>query len=149
MLDDDLHSPERHVATRDAVGSTGAPFIWGHSLQEMLNCRKQLHWVKFQIRQILRNISGQFPYTLQNEFRYLGFLRVRMGAVRWKWSDDLKEKSEQGTGLQLDIFKFYDISEYNTPENGDPAPRREQPEHDHVDEPRQVFDFLVLTIVSL
>lgn len=97
MLDDNLHSPERHVAARDAVGSTGAPFIWWHSLQEMLNCRKQLHRVKFQIRQILRNIPGQFPYALQNEFRYLGFLGVRDGAVRWERSDDLKEKSKQAT----------------------------------------------------
>lgn len=32
MLDDHLHRPERHVATRDTVGSTGAPFIRGHSL---------------------------------------------------------------------------------------------------------------------
>jgi hypothetical protein len=74
VLDDNLHSPEWHVATRDAVGSTGAPFVRGHSLEEMLDCRKQLHWVKFQIRQILRNIPRQFPYALQNEFRYLGFL---------------------------------------------------------------------------
>ena len=149
MLDDNFHSPERHVATRDAVGSTGAPFIRGYSLQEMLNCRKQLHWVKFQIRQILRNISGKFPYALQNEFRYLGFLGVREGAVRWEWSDDLKEKSEQATRLQLDLFESYDISGYNPPENSDPPPRRKQPQHDHVDKPRQIFDFLVLTIVSL
>ena len=40
MLDDNLHSPEWHVATGYAVGSTGAPLIRGHSLQEMLNCRK-------------------------------------------------------------------------------------------------------------
>jgi hypothetical protein len=127
MLDDNFHCSEGHVATRDAVGSTSAPFIRGHSLQEMLNCRKQLHWVKFQIRQILRNIPGQFPYALQNEFRYLGFRGVREGAVRWKWSDDLEEKSEQGARLQLDLFKSYDIFGYNPPENGDPAPRREHP----------------------
>jgi hypothetical protein len=127
MLDDNLHSPERHVTTRDAVGSTGAPFIRGHSLQKMLNCREQLHWVKFQIRQILRNIPGQFPYALQNEFCYLGFLGVREGAVRWEWSDDLKEKSEQGTRSQLELFKSYDIFGYNSPENGNPAPRREHP----------------------
>lgn len=127
MLDDNLHSPERHVATRNAVGSTGTPFIRGHSLQEMLNCGKQLHWVKLQIRQILRNIPRQFPYALQNEFRYLGFLGVREGAIRWEWSDDLKEKSEQGTRLQLDGFESCDIFKYNTPENGDPAPRREHP----------------------
>ena len=104
MLDDNLHSPERHVATRDTVGSTSAPFIRGHSLQEMLNGRKQLHWVKFQICQILRNVPGQFPYALQNEFCYLGFLGVREGAVRWERSDDLKEKSKQGTILQLELF---------------------------------------------
>ena len=112
VLDDNLHSPERHVATRDAVGSTGAPFIRGHSLQEMLNGRKQLHWVKFQIRQILRNVPGQFPYALQNEFCYLGFLGVREGAVRWEWSDDLKEKSGQGT-IYITIKKFQTLRIYS------------------------------------
>jgi hypothetical protein len=106
MLDDNLQGPEWQVTTGDAVGSTGAPFIRGHSLQEMLNCRKQLHWVKFQIRQILRNIRGQFPYALQNEFRYLGFLGVRDSAVRWEWSDNLKKKSEQGARLQLELFRI-------------------------------------------
>lgn len=103
MLNNNLHSPERHIATRDAVGSTGPPFIRGHSLEEMLYCRKQFHWVEFQIRQILRNIPGQFPYALQNEFGYLGFLGVRDGSVRREWSDDLKEKCEQATRLQLDF----------------------------------------------
>jgi hypothetical protein len=56
MLDDNFHSSERHVATRYAVGSAGAPLVRRHSLQEMLNCRKQLHRVKFQICQILRDI---------------------------------------------------------------------------------------------
>ena len=88
----------------------------------MLNGRKQLHRVKFQIRQILRNDLGQFPYALQNEFCYLGFLGVREGAVRWEWSDDLKEKSEQGTILQLEFFKSQG---YILPENDDSAPRRE------------------------
>ncbi len=109
MLDDNLHSPEWHIATRDAVGGTGAPLIRGDGLQEMLNCRKQLHWIKFQIRQVLGNIPGQFPYALQNEFRYLGFLGVRERAVRREWSDDLKEKSEQGTRLQLGRFESYDV----------------------------------------
>jgi len=58
MLDDDLHSPEWHVAARYAVGSSSAPLIWWHCLQEMLNGRKQLHWVKFQICQILRDIPS-------------------------------------------------------------------------------------------
>ena len=97
VLDDNLHSPERHVTTRYAVGSTGAPLVRGHSLQEMLNCREQLYWVKFQICQILRNIPGQFPDALQNEFRYLGFLGVHDRAVRWERPDDLKEESKQGT----------------------------------------------------
>jgi hypothetical protein len=106
MLNDNLHSPKRHVAARYTVGSAGAPLVRGHSLQEMFNCRKQLHRVKFQICQILRNIPGQFPDTLQNEFRHLGFLGVRGRAIRWERPDDLKEESEQGSRRQSDHFQI-------------------------------------------
>ena len=111
VLDDNLHSPERHVTTRYAVGSAGTPLVWRHSLQEMLNCRKQLHRVKFQVCQVLRNIPGQFPDTLQNEFCYLGFLRVRERAVRRERSDNLKEEGEQGTRRQSDHFQIIGYTE--------------------------------------
>lgn len=94
VLNDNLHSPERHVTTRYAVCSTSAPLVWRDSLQEMLNRREQFDWVKFQICQVLRNVSGQFPDALQNEFCDLGFLGVCSRAVRWKRSDNLKEKTE-------------------------------------------------------
>ena len=100
MLDDNLHGPERHVTTRYPVGGTGTPLIWRHSLKEMLDCWKQLYWVKFQICQVLRNIPGQFPYALQNEFGHLSFLGVHYRAVRWERSNNLKEKSEQATRQQ-------------------------------------------------
>lgn len=106
MLNDNLHSPKRHVATGYTVGGAGAPLVRGHSLQEMFNCRKQLHRVKFQICQILRNISGQFPDTLQNEFCHLGFLGVRDRAIRWERPDDLKEESEQASRQQSDHFQI-------------------------------------------
>jgi hypothetical protein len=110
VLDDNLHGPERHVTTRYAVGSAGSPLIWRHSLKEMLNCRKQLYWVKFQICQVLRNIPGQFPYALKNEFSHLGFLGVRYRAIRREGSDNLKEESEQATRQQSDHFQ---IGRYN------------------------------------
>ena len=94
VLNDNLHSPERHVTTRHAVCSTSAPLIWRHSLQEMLNRREQLHRVKFQICQVLRNVSGQFPDALQNELGDLGFLGVSTRAIRWERSDYLKEKTK-------------------------------------------------------
>ena len=94
VLNDNLHSPERHVTTRYAVCSTSAPLIWRHSLQEMLNRGEQLHWVKFQICQVLWNISGQFPDALQDEFCDLGFLGVGARAIRWERPDYLKEKTE-------------------------------------------------------
>lgn len=94
VLNDNLHSPERHVTTRYAVCSTSAPLVWRHSLQEMFNCREQLYWVEFQICQVLRNISGQFPDAFQNEFCDLGFLGVSERAIRWERPDYLKEKTE-------------------------------------------------------
>lgn len=94
MLDDDLHSPERHVATRYAVGSTSAPLVRRYCLQEVFNRREQFYWVKFQICEVLRNIPGQFPNALQNKFRDLGFLGISVRAVRRERSDYLKEESE-------------------------------------------------------
>jgi hypothetical protein len=60
----------------------------------VLDCRKQLHRVKFQICKILWNISGQFPYALQNELGDFGFLRVSECAIGREWPNDLKEKGE-------------------------------------------------------
>jgi hypothetical protein len=94
MLDDDLHSPEWHVATRYAVGSTSAPLVRRHSLQEVFNCREQFYWVKFQVCEVLRNVPGQFPNALQNKFRDLGFLGIGVCAVRWERPDYLEEESE-------------------------------------------------------
>jgi hypothetical protein len=65
----------------------------------VLDGRKQLHWIKFQICQILRNIPGQFPYALQNELSDFGFLRVGESAIGGEWPDNLKEEGEQRTEL--------------------------------------------------
>ena len=46
-------------------------------------------------------------------------------------------------------YAKHDVVGDNAPENRDPTPRGEQPQHDHVDKSRQVFDFLIWTVVSL
>jgi hypothetical protein len=63
----------------------------------VLDCRKQLNWVEFQVCQVLWNIPGQFPYTLQNELGDFGFLGVGECAIGRERPNDLKEKGEQST----------------------------------------------------
>ena len=43
----------------------------------------------------------------------------------------------------------HDAEGDNIPENRDPTPCGEQPQHDHIDKSRQVFNFLVWTVVGL
>ena len=51
--------------------------------------------------------------------------------------------------MMVRSFAKHDVVGDAIPEDSDSSPRGEQPQHDHVDKPGQVFDLLVLTVVCL
>jgi hypothetical protein len=57
--------------------------------------REQFNWIKAFFCQILWNVSGELPYTFQNQFGNLGFLGIGRRPVRGKGFYDLQEKGEE------------------------------------------------------